>query len=35
METVPTEVTRVRGPIAHSSEGEPSEAQHDRPVAKV
>jgi NhaP-type Na+/H+ or K+/H+ antiporter len=36
METVPSEVTRVRGPIRASSEAElPSAAQHDRPVAKV
>jgi NhaP-type Na+/H+ and K+/H+ antiporter len=36
METVPTVVTRARGPIAPSSErGLPSEAQHDRPAAKV
>ena len=34
METVPTEVTRVRGPI--DAVGElPSEPEPDRPVAKV
>jgi NhaP-type Na+/H+ or K+/H+ antiporter len=36
METVPTEVTRARGPIGPSNGGElPSEAQPDRPIAKV